>query len=264
METKLKLDNRLTRLFDKKKEGLLNIYFTAGFPGADDTRTVLKSLQDAGADIVEIGMPFSDPLADGPTIQESNGIALGNGMSLRKLFSQLEGMRNEVEIPVLLMGYVNQVMQYGIIEFCRKAAELGVDGVILPDLPLAEYEALYKDIFERNNLSFIFLITPQTSTDRVKMIDEISNGFIYVVSTDSTTGSAKSVKNAEPYLEKVKNLNLKTPSLVGFNIKDKESFDFACRYSNGAIIGSAFINAIRNSKNLKLDIKEFIHSVKGK
>lgn len=263
METRIKLDNRLTRLFEQKKEHLLNIYFTAGFPGPDDTRAVLKALQEGGADMVEIGMPFSDPLADGPTIQDSNEIALKNGMSLKKLFHQLEGMREEIHIPILLMGYVNQVMQYGVTEFCRKAVSLGVDGVILPDLPLAEYEELYKETFESNNLAFIFLVTPQTSLDRLKMFDEISNGFIYVVSTDSTTGSSKSVKDAAPYLGKIKDLALKTPSLVGFNIKDNETFEFACKYTNGAIIGSAFIKMIKDSNDLSSDVKKFVHSVKG-
>jgi tryptophan synthase alpha chain len=263
MEVREKIKNRLTATFDQKKNNLLNIYFTAGFPALEDTGVILKALEKAGADIVEIGMPFSDPMADGPTIQESGDQALSNGMSLKKLFAQLKDIRKEVKIPILLMGYLNTVMQYGIENFIKKAAEVGVDGVILPDLPVAEYQEIYRDVFEAHNLSFIFLVTPQTSAERLKQIDENASGFIYVVSTDSTTGNTKSVKDSEAFLTRIKDAKLKNPTLVGFNIKDNETFRFANTYANGAIIGSAFIKMLKNSKNLESDIVKFVSEIKG-
>jgi len=262
MQTNTLINNRITKLFKEKNNGVLNIYFTAGFPQLNDTLAVLTALQEAGADMVEIGIPFSDPLADGQTIQKSNDMALGNGMTMKLLFEQLKDMRKSITIPVLLMGYLNPVMQYGIEKFCEKAKQVGVDGVILPDLPILEYNDQYKETFEANNLSNIFLVTPHTSEERIKLIDNSSQGFIYVVSTDSTTGNTKNVISAEPYLKRVKSYNLKNPTLVGFNINDYASYKFAAQYANGAIIGSAFIKMLRESKNLVPDIKTFVSSIK--
>ena len=264
MTTSIKITNRLTQLFEKKKKGLLNIYFTAGFPKLDDTLIIIKALEEAGADMIEIGMPYSDPLADGPTIQESNIVALDGGMSLKVLFHQLEGLRKMTQLPIMLMGYLNPVMQYGVEAFCKKAAEVGVDGIILPDMPLDEYLKEYKEMFEQNNLSNVFLVTPHTSEERMRMIDEHTQGFIYVVSTDSTTGSAaKDITGAEPYFKRVNSYNLKSPKMIGFNVKDNPSYKFASAYADGAIIGSAFIKAIASSKDLKEDITRFVKMVKG-
>jgi len=262
MQTNTLIDNRITRLFKEKNQGVLNIYFTAGFPQLNDTLTVLTSLQEAGADMVEIGIPFSDPLADGPTIQKSNDVALHNGMTLNLLFEQLKEMRKNITIPVLLMGYLNPVMQYGIEKFCEKAKEVGVDGIILPDLPIVEYNELYKEAFEANNLSNVFLVTPHTSEERIKLIDQSSQGFIYVVSTDSTTGNTKNIISAESYLKRVKGYTFKNPTMVGFNISDYASYHFATQYANGAIIGSAFIKMLKESKNISADIKNFVLSIK--
>ncbi len=263
MTTSTKVTNRLTALFQKKNKGLLNIYFTAGFPKLDDTRTIIKSLEESGVDMIEIGMPYSDPLADGPTIQESNIAALEEGMSLKILFTQLERLRKITEIPVLLMGYLNPVMQYGVEAFCKKAAECGVDGIILPDLPLDEYIEKYKELFESNNLSNVFLVTPHTSEKRIHLIDEHTQGFIYIVSTDSTTGNAKDITGAKDYFNRIQSYNLKSPTMIGFNVKDNQSFSFATSYANGAIIGSAFIKAIKDSEDLKGDISKFVKMVRG-
>jgi tryptophan synthase alpha chain len=258
------MNNRIIELFKVKKEKVLNMYFTAGFPNLDDTVAILKELESAGADIIEIGMPYSDPLADGPTIQASGEKALANGMSIKKLFEQLEGIRNEVSIPIILMGYINPVMQYGVEAFCKKAGEIGIDGLILPDLHYREYEELYKNSFEENNLSNIFLVTPQTSEERLKKIDSLSSGFIYVVSSNSTTGNeTKVLDDTTSYFERIKASELNNPTLIGFNIKDKTTFENASKYANGAIIGSAFIRKIENSKDLKKDIHEFVKGVKG-
>jgi tryptophan synthase alpha chain len=263
MSTIYKVNNRLTRLFEQKGKQLLNIYFTAGFPKPDDTLSIVQALSDAGADMIEIGMPYSDPLADGPTIQDSNMIALEGGMTMKKLFSQLESLRKVSDVPVLLMGYLNPVMQYGVEAFCKKAAACGVDGIILPDLPPDEYIEQYKAIFEENNISNVFLITPHTSEKRIRMIDEYTQGFIYVVSTDSTTGNAKSIKDAKPYFERVQSYGLQSPLMIGFNVHDRDSYLFASSYADGAIIGSAFIKAIKESSDLKADVTSFVKKIKG-
>jgi tryptophan synthase alpha chain len=261
--TSTNINNHLTQLFATKKKGLLNIYFTAGFPQLEDTRTILKALQDAGADMVEIGIPFSDPLADGPTIQESNDVALNNGITLKKIIQQLHGMRDEIHIPVLLMGYVNSALQYGVEALVSDLSGLGVDGLILPDLPVEEYKEKYQELFEANNLSMVFLVTPQTSSERLKYLDEASSGFIYVVSTASTTGNeAKDLEGQKEYFERIKKALLHNPTMIGFNIKDHDSYAEACQYSSGAIIGSAFIKMLGNSHLLEKDIKEFVSFVK--
>ncbi len=257
------MKNRITELFTEKKENILNIYFTAGFPDLGDTVRVLKALENAGVDMVEIGMPYSDPTADGPTIQESSEKAIANGMTIPKLFEQLKDVRDHVNIPIVLMGYINPVMQYGLENFCKSAAEVGVDGTILPDLPFDLYEKDYKDLFIKNNISNVFLVTPQTSENRLKELDQTSKGFIYVVSTNSTTGNAtKEVNTNEEYLERIANSKLDNPTLIGFNIKDKPSFLNACKYANGAIIGSAFVKMLNESEDIETDVKKFIEKIK--
>jgi len=258
------MENRLTRLFQSKKENLLNVYFTAGFPELESTGLVLKTLENAGADIVEIGMPYSDPMADGPTIQQSNTVALKNGMSIRKLFAQLEQVREQVALPIILMGYLNPVMQYGIEKFCAEAARVGVDGLILPDLPLHDFEEVYRPIFEQYNLSIIFLVTPQTSEARIRKIDDLTNSFIYLVSSATTTGNKVGGDEKQiRYFERIKNMQLRNPKLIGFGISDHDSFALACRYAEGAIIGSAFIKKIQEKENLAENIQKFIQEVKA-
>lgn len=242
---------------------MLSIYFTAGFPEHNDTVRIAKSLQSAGADLIEIGIPFSDPVADGPTIQESNKQALDNGMTLLELFKQLRELRNEVEVPVILMGYVNPVIQYGVSKFCEHCAEVGIDGLILPDLPLSVYEEEYKLLFDQYNLKNIFLITPQTSEERIKMIDNLTDGFIYMVSTAGTTGAKSGFGEMQRgYFERVANMELKNPRLVGFGVHDKATFEAANRYSSGAIIGSAFIKHLKKNGGEENGIKNFIKSIR--
>lgn len=260
------MNNRITELFAKQipgSGGLLNVYFTAGFPKLDDTRKILSALQHSGADLVEIGMPYSDPVADGETIQASNQKALENGMTVSLLLSQLKNMREEVTLPVLLMGYFNPIVQYGVEKFCKEASEAGVDGLILPDLPLEEFKEHYKDLFDKYNLLNIFLITPQTKPDRIRQIDEAGSGFIYMVSSASVTGAKTGVSDQmEAYFERVNDMGLTNPRLIGFGIKDRESFQKASLYASGAIIGSAFIRILENSTDLHKDINSFISSIK--
>lgn len=256
--------NRIEELFNKKSKRVLNVYFTAGYPKLDDTVAIIESLEKSGADLIEIGIPFSDPIADGPTIQESNGVALDNGMTLKLLLEQLEGLREKVDIPIILMGYINPIVQYGIEAFCQKCEEVGVDGFILPDLPMFEYMEVHKPLFEKHGLLNIFLITPQTSDERIKEIDDNSNGFIYMVSSASTTGAKTGISNdQEAYFARINEMNLKNPTLIGFGISNKETFDKACLNANGAIIGSAFIKAISQEGEMANNINEFIKAVKG-
>ncbi|MFK7899759.1 MAG: tryptophan synthase subunit alpha, partial [Cyclobacteriaceae bacterium] len=225
--------------------------------------SILKVLEESGVDMVEIGMPYSDPLADGPVIQESNTVSIENGMSIATLLNQLKDIRKEVSIPILLMGYLNPVVQYGIEKFCNEIGEIGIDGLILPDLPMYEYETEYKSLFEKNNLSNIFLMTPQTSEDRLKKIDQLSEGFIYALSSNSTTGNAQANQTTNTaYLEGLSKKGFSNPVLIGFNIKDKASFDKACSYSNGAIIGSAFIKAINKENLSPEDIQSFVRTIR--
>jgi tryptophan synthase alpha chain len=258
------MENRLINLFREKRENLLNVYFTAGFPELESTGFVLKTLEAAGADMVEIGMPYSDPLADGPTIQQSNTVALRNGMSIRELFNQLEEVRPQVNLPIILMGYLNPVLQFGIEKFCQEAARVGVDGLILPDMPLHEYEEEYQSLFQKYDLSVIFLVTPQTSEDRIRKIDALTNSFIYLVSSASTTGNKVGGDDKQiQYFQRIRNLNLKNPKLIGFGISDRSSFQLACKYAEGAIIGSAFIKVIQQKENLEQNIRQFIREVKA-
>ncbi|NQW75873.1 MAG: tryptophan synthase subunit alpha [Cytophagales bacterium] len=256
--------NRISALFASRNEPILNIYATAGYPNFGDTMLVLNALQEGGVDIIEIGMPYSDPIADGETIQQSNQVSLDQGMSVTHLFDQLKNMRQSISVPVLLMGYVNPVLQFGVERFCQKCQEVGVDGVILPDLPLAEYQLSYQSIFEQYGLLNIFLITPQTSDERIKQIDAISEGFIYMVSSASTTGAKTGISSdQEAYFKRIDNMNLKNPRLVGFGISDRESFIKASNGASGAIIGSAFVKLVGNAKNLREEIVGFVKSIKG-
>jgi tryptophan synthase alpha chain len=256
------MSNRIDQLFAGKRKGVLNIYCTAGFPELNDTLPVMKALQQHGTDIIELGMPFSDPLADGPVIQDSSTRAIANGMSLRVLFEQLKDFRQQIHVPVLLMGYLNPVLLYGIENFCKKCAEVGVDGVILPDLPMDEYESEYRPVFEKYGLHLVFLVTPETSEERIRKIDSVSKGFIYAVSSSSTTGTDKDMGHQQAYFEKLEALKLKNPVLIGFGIKDKATFDAATVHSNGGVIGTAFIRAIEKATNLESAIQQFIAGVK--
>jgi tryptophan synthase alpha chain len=255
--------SRLEKIFKTKGKNILNVYCTAGFPQLNSTLDVMNALQQNGADIIELGMPFSDPLADGPVIQQSSTVALVNGMTIKKLFEQLKDFRKEIHLPVVLMGYMNSVLQYGFEKFCADAAAVGIDGLILPDLPEFEFETEYGALIKKNNLDFIFLITPETSDERVKKLDRLSSGFLYAVSSSSTTGTEKNIMKVTDYLQKLQNLKLRNPVLVGFGIKDKQSFETACRYANGAIIGSAYINALNANSNITDTTRQFLASVKN-
>lgn len=238
---KIFIMNRINqKLLEDKK--LLSIYFSAGYPSLNDTVKIIQDLEKSGVDMIEIGLPFSDPLADGPTIQESSTQALHNGMTTKLLFEQLTSIRETVKIPLIIMGYFNPMLQYGVEEFCKKCAEIGIDGLIIPDLPVAIYADDYKAIFEKYGLINVFLITPQTSEDRIRFIDSVSNGFIYMVSSASVTGSQSGFGSSqESYFKRIADMNLKNPQIVGFGISDKTSFNQATQYAKGAIIGSAFI-----------------------
>jgi tryptophan synthase alpha chain len=256
------MTNRLNQLFERKKNRILSIYFTAGYPSIDDTVRIAVNLEKAGADLIEIGIPFSDPVADGPTIQKSNQVALDNGMSVELLFKQLSTLRKKVNIPVILMGYFNPVLQYGIERFCVKCKEIGIDGLIIPDLPLEVYEREYKSIFETYGLSNILLITPQTNDERIQRIDDLSTSFIYVVSSASVTGVKKTIsEDQQAYFDRINQLKLASPKLIGFGISNHETFDAACDQAKGAIIGSAFIKMLSASNDLEKDIYTFCQNI---
>jgi tryptophan synthase alpha chain len=253
--------NRLTERLSAEGK-ILSIYATAGFPQLKDTLQVLKELENTGVDLIEIGMPFSDPLADGPTIQESSTKALMNGMTTELLFEQLKEIRNHLSIPLILMGYFNPVLQFGVEKFLKKAAEIGIDGVILPDLPLEVYEREYKDLFEAYGLSMIFLITPQTPERRIRQIEQASTSFIYMVSTSSTTGAQEGFnQESMEYFKRIEAMNLQVPTVVGFGISNASSYHQATSHSKGAIIGSAFIKAL--SKEGIEGIPSFIKSIRS-
>ncbi|WP_299760525.1 tryptophan synthase subunit alpha [uncultured Pontibacter sp.] len=256
--------NRIKHLFEQKQKGLLSVYFTAGFPSLNDTETIILELEKNGVDLIEVGMPFSDPLADGPTIQASSTVALRNGMTISTLFDQLKDIRKKTQIPLVLMGYLNPVMQYGVERFCQRAAEVGIDGIILPDLPLREYVEEYKELFEKHNLSKVFLITPQTPEERIREIDSHTNGFIYMVSSASTTGKTLGLaEQSQAYFQRVAGMQLQNPGVIGFGIHDKETFASACNHASGAIIGSAFVKALQEEGSLQQNIATFIQSIKN-
>ena len=254
--------NRLDQLFQNKSRDILNIYFTAGHPRLEDTEKIILALERNGTDLIELGMPYSDPLADGPTIQESGQKALKNGMTLAILFDQVKLVRTKTEIPLIMMGYVNQVMQFGVEQFLMKCHEVGIDGVILPDLPLHIYEEEYKEMFEKYGVKITFLCTPQTPDARLSKIDELSTGFVYVVSDSSITGAKNEISSQQlAYFDKIKNSNMKNNRLIGFGISDHKTFSTACQYANGAIIGSAFIKALDKGGDVDAVVEEFVKSV---
>ena len=237
--------NRIDRLFSGSPQRLLSIYFCAGAPTLDGTADVIRSLAREGVDMIEIGIPFSDPMADGPVIQDAATKALRNGMTLEKLFSQLEGIRRDVDIPLILMGYLNPVFRYGFEAFCKRCTEVGVDGIILPDLPFKDYMESYKDVAERYGLHFIMLITPETSEERVRLIDAHTSGFIYMVSSAATTGAQKDFDaQKQAYFRKIEEMGLRIPRMVGFGISNKQTFDAACEHASGGIIGSRFVTLL--------------------
>lgn len=253
--------SRIKSLFEQKKSRVLNVYCTAGYPKLNSTMEVMKALQQNGADLIELGMPYSDPLADGPVIQHSGSIAIANGMTIHELFAQLKEFRKEITVPVILMGYMNPVLQYGFEQFCADAASVGVDGLILPDLPEYEFETEYGAVIKKYGLDFVFLVTPETSEERIQQLDSLSTGFLYAVSSSSTTGSDKNMTDVDAYLQKLKTMQLKNPVLVGFGIKDKQTFDAACEHANGAIIGTAFIKALENATDISETTKKFLEGV---
>ena len=255
--------NKLDELFSRKQHNILNIYCTAGFPKVDSTTALMLALQQNGADIIELGIPYSDPVADGPVIQQSNMQALENGMTIELLFSQLATVKEQLHIPVILMGYINPVLQFGVEKFCKRAAACGVAGIILPDLPMYEYEKKYKTIFDQYNLHIIFLVSPLTSKERIKKADELSGGFLYAVSSSSTTGSVNSAEDKTSYFKKIKHMQLRNPVLIGFGIKDKATYDEASAYGAGAIIGTAFIRHIANADDLGQATGTFITAIRG-
>ncbi|GAL66204.1 tryptophan synthase subunit alpha [Jejuia pallidilutea] len=236
--------NRINLKLQEEKK-LLSIYFTAGYPNIDDTVSIIQDLEKNGVDMIEIGLPFSDPLADGPTIQDSSTAALKNGMTTEVLFKQLEGIRETVSIPLIIMGYFNPMFQYGVEAFCKKCKDLGIDGLIIPDLPVDVYHNEYQAIFEKYGLINVFLITPQTSDERIRYIDSVSNGFIYMVSSASTTGAQSGFGDEQTaYFERIGKMDLKNPQVIGFGISNNETFTQATKYAKGAIIGSAFVKHV--------------------
>lgn len=259
------MNNRITGLFRKKKKNILNVYYTAGFPKRDSTVSIAQYLERAGADIIEIGIPFSDPVADGPTIQDSNKAALEQGMNLHLVIEQVRQIRKaNVQLPIILMGYLNPVFQYGVENFLRDAVEAGVDGLILPDMPLHEFEEEYQSLFEAAGLCNTFLISPTTAEHRIRKIDAVTQGFIYAVSASSITGARGSFTDEQlAYFDRIKKMKLANPFLIGFGISNHETFSKASQYSAGAIVGSAFINLLKNSKDLEKDITEFVKGLKG-
>ena len=252
--------NRINKKLQEDKK-LLSIYFTAGYPKLNDTIEVIENLEESGVDFIEIGLPFSDPLADGPTIQDSSTKSLNNGMTTEVLFNQLKDIRKTVSIPLVIMGYFNPMMQYGVEEFCEKCAEIGIDGLIIPDLPVQEYNDSYKVIFEKHGLINVFLITPQTSDERIRFIDSISDGFIYMVSSSSVTGAQNSFGDTQSkYFERIAAMKLKAPQIVGFGISNAKTFKHATSNAKGAIIGSAFVKHL--TENGVNSINNFIEKIR--
>lgn len=248
--------NRIKQLFEKKQKNILSIYFTAGFPQLNDTCNVIRELEANGIDLIEIGIPFSDPMADGPTIQESGTIALRNGMTLKVLFEQLKDIRSDVMIPLILMGYLNPIMQYGFENFCKQCKETGIDGAIIPDLPFNDYISQYKPIADKYDIKIVMLITPETSDERIRLIDQHTDGFIYMVSSASTTGAQSNFDDKkQAYFRKINGMNLRNPRLIGFGISNKATLEAAQENASGAIIGSKFITLLKESVNIKEAVK---------
>ncbi len=255
--------NRIKETFQNKKD-ILNIYLTAGYPQLNDAVEIVQELAKQGVDMVEVGMPFSDPLADGPVIQKSSEIAIANGITVQQIFEQVQEIRKTVkDLPIFLMGYYNQLIQYGIADFLATAEKVGVDGLIIPDLPLATYQNEHKKLFEAHHIKMSFLITPQTNEQRISEIAQESSGFLYVVSSYAITGGKSSIEESQlAYFKKIEALQLDVPKLIGFGISDSETFNTACKYAEGAIIGSAFIKALTNEGDLKTKIDKFVQKIK--
>jgi tryptophan synthase alpha chain len=255
--------NRINQLFEEKKSGILSVYFTAGYPRLDDTAAVINALEKRGVDLIEIGVPFSDPMADGTVIQASGAQALNNGMSVKLLFGQLAGIRREVSIPLVLMGYLNPVIQFGFDKYCAEAAKCGIDGLIIPDLPFAEYMESYKPVAEKYGLHIIMLVTPETSEERIRLIDGHTAGFIYMVSTASVTGAKSSFgEESLAYFRRVNAMQLKNPRLIGFGISNRDTFAAACREASGAIIGSKFISLLGSEKTIDEAVKKLVETIR--
>jgi tryptophan synthase alpha chain len=260
--------SRLKKLFERKPRGILSIYNTAGYPRLDSILEIARSLQKYGVDMVELGIPYSDPLADGPVIQHSSSIALRNGMSIAVLFDQLSVMRRSIDqggvgidLPVILMGYMNPVLQYGFEKFCKTASACGVDALIIPDMPEYEFEKEYGNIIRKNNLDFIFLVAPETSDERIRKLDGLSTGFLYAVSSSATTGAESDLNHVTNYLERIHSLGLKNPVLLGFGIRDRKSWELACRWVSGAIIGTAYIKALEREADTDNATRNFVRSI---
>lgn len=254
------MENRLAKTLQQNKK-FLSVFYTAGFPRLGDTVNIAIDLENAGVDIIEIGVPFSDPIADGPVIQESNNVALSNGMNVSLLLQQVKEIRKSVKLPIVLMGYLNPIMQFGMERFCKEASEAGVDGVILPDMPMIEFERTYAPIFAQYNLLNTFLISPTTSEARIRKIDAATKGFIYAVSSSSTTGAKGAfAADQQDYFKKLQGLKLKNPFLIGFGISNQNTFAVACKHAHGAIVGSAFISHL--SQYQAENIQSFIDNIK--
>jgi tryptophan synthase alpha chain len=253
--------NRIDKLFQSKKNKILSVYFTAGFPTLDSVEKIILLLEKNGVDMIELGIPYSDPLADGPVIQETSTIALANGMTLNHLLLKLKDIRKKTSIPILLMGYLNPILQYGFDRFCQIAKEVGVDGLIIPDLPLSEYETEYKRMTDANNLKPIFLITPDTSDQRIRLIDDLCSGFIYMVSSASTTGKMNLFDDHQlNYFKRVAGMKLKNPVVAGFGIHNRKTLEQVFTYCNGAIVGSAFLRELQRNQSVEDGVKEFFKS----
>lgn len=256
--------NRIDRMFEDTPGEILSVYITAGYPDLNDTAVLLQALQKNGVHMVEVGMPFSDPLADGPVIQQSSQVALQNGMNLKLLFSQLQGIRDSVHIPLVLMGYLNPVLQMGIENFLRNCRDVGVDGVIIPDLPPDEYETIYLELFQKYGIHNALLITPHTSNERIQKIANLSSGFLYLVADASTTGAKSAIGQHQiDYFQRIEDMNLPVPGMIGFGISNHETFRTACIHARGAIIGSAFIRAIGKKGSLEKRVEEFVRSIRN-
>ncbi len=255
--------SRIKELLKAKRKSILSVFYTAGFPHLDDTVPIGEALAEAGADLIEIGIPFSDPIADGPVIQASSKVALENGMHLPLLLEQVAALRLKVQMPILLMGYVNPLMQFGMEAFCRQAALAGVDGLIVPDLPLEVFQSHYQSLFQAHGLSNVLLIAPTTSEERIRKIDAASEGFIYAVSASSITGARKEFNEEQLcYFERISKMQLKNPVLIGFGIANASTFSKACQYGSGAIVGSAFVESLKHGSELKRDIQKFVKDIR--
>lgn len=256
--------NRINQLFKNKNKNILSVFFTAGYPALESTVPVLRELQRQGVDMVEIGIPFSDPMADGPVIQQSSTVALNNGMSLRKLFGQLKNIRSEITMPLILMGYLNPVMQYGFEAFCKSCAETGIDGLIIPDLPFKDYQNSYKETADRYGIKIIMLITPETSDERIRLIDSHTDGFIYMVSSAATTGAQQVYDDRRiAYFKRISDMNLKNPRLIGFGISNRPTFEAACTHASGGIVGSRFVQLLSECKNEHDAVAQLLDSLRG-